>query len=148
MVSSSRSVRVSLTCLWDLVEHTFALVIPAFSSSTPSGLEQILALVKRTDSIPVKSEGSRVLVNVIRSLWAVEPQNQTPSQERQRNRETATRLVLSQECADILATLLARSGRHPVLVNESIVALTLLSMHYDGGVWSGKSPKRRSILMS
>ncbi|KAF9451074.1 hypothetical protein P691DRAFT_808915 [Macrolepiota fuliginosa MF-IS2] len=115
------------------VEHTFSLVIPAFNSSTPSGLEQIVALVKRTDSIPIKSEGSRVLVNVIRSLWAVEPPNQAPSQERQRNRETATRLVLTQESADALAMLLAGSGRYPVLINESILALTLLSMHYDGG---------------
>ncbi|KAF5357793.1 hypothetical protein D9756_001613 [Leucocoprinus leucothites] len=115
------------------VEHTFALTIPTFSSSASSGLEQILALVKRTDSIPVKSEGTRVLVNVIRSLWAVEPSNQPLSQERQRNREIATQLVLTQDSADALATLLACSGRYPVLINESILALTLLSMHSDGG---------------
>jgi hypothetical protein len=116
-----------------LVEHTFALVIPQ-SNSTPSGLEQILALVKRTQSIQTMSEGSRALANVIRSLWSAEPQDQTPSPERQRNRLTATTLVLSQDSADILATLLARSGRFPTLVNESILAMILLSMHYDGGV--------------
>ncbi len=118
----------------DLVEHTCALVIPASGSPIPSGLEQILALVKRTESVPVKSEGSRVLVNVIKSLWAVKPSDQAPSQDRQKNIETATRLVLTQDSADILATLLGRSGRYPVLVNESILALTLLSMHPDGGM--------------
>ncbi|KAF7779072.1 hypothetical protein Agabi119p4_3417 [Agaricus bisporus var. burnettii] len=117
-------------CIGD-VEHTFALVIPQ-STSVPSGLEQIFALVKRTQSIQTMSEGSRALVNVIRSLWSAEPQDQAPSPERQRNRLTATTLVLSQDSADILATLLSRSGRFPTLVNESILALILLSMHYDG----------------
>ncbi|KAJ3573972.1 hypothetical protein NP233_g2090 [Leucocoprinus birnbaumii] len=115
------------------VEHTFALTIPAQSTTTLSGLEQILALVKRTESVPVRSEGTRVLVNAIRSLWAVEPSNQPPSQERQRSREIATQLVLTQESADALASLLASSGRYPVLINESVLALTLLSMHSDGG---------------
>ncbi|KXN82074.1 hypothetical protein AN958_03232 [Leucoagaricus sp. SymC.cos] len=114
------------------VEHTFALTTLPPSSSTPSGLAQIIALVKRTDSVYVKSEGTRVLVNAIRSLWAPESSNQSPSPERQRNRESSTRAVLTQESADALTVLLARSGRHPVLINESVLALTLLSMHYDG----------------
>lgn len=109
------------------------MVIPASGASVPSGLEQIVALVKRTDSISVKSEGSRVLVNVIKSLWAVKPSNQTPSQDRQKDLETATRLVLTADSADVLAVLLASSGRHPILVNESILALTLLAMHPEGG---------------
>jgi len=115
------------------VEHAFALTISASNSLSPSGLEQILALVRRTESVPVKSEGTRVLVNVIRSLWAVEANN-PPSQERQRNREIATQLVLTQDSADILATLLVCSGRYPVLTNECILALTLLSMHSYGSM--------------
>jgi len=115
------------------VEHAFALTIPASNSSSPSGLEQILALVRRTESIPVKSEGTRVLVNVIRSLWAPEAYN-PPSQKRQRNREIATQLILTQDSADILATLLVCSGRYPVLTNECILALTLLSMHSYGSM--------------
>jgi len=111
------------------VEHTCALVISASGASAPSGLEQILALVKRTESVPVKNEGSRVLVNVIKSLWAVKPSNQT----RQQDVEIATGLVLTQDSADVLATLLASSGRYPILVNEGILALTLLSMHPEGG---------------
>jgi len=131
-----RTLSISLLLLLTItvvVEHAFALTIPASNSSSPSGLEQILALVRRTESVPVKSEGTRVLVNVIRSLWAVEAYD-SPSQERQRNREIATQLVLTQDSADILAILLVCSGRYPVLSNECILALTLLSMHSYGSM--------------
>jgi len=134
-IDSTYSIYTSITFIYSrAVEHTFALTIPGSDSSSPSGLEQILALVRRTDSVPIKSEGTRVLVNVIRSLWAVEASSQPPSQERQRNREIATRLVLTQDSADILATLLVCSGRYPILTNECILALTLLSMHSYGSM--------------
>lgn len=42
------------------------------------------------------------------------------------------RVVLVEECAVALTRLMARSGKYPQLVNEAVVALTLLSTHKDG----------------
>lgn len=133
------------------MENTFALVLPATSSSsaTPTGLDQILALVKRSDSVPVKSEGTRVLVNVIKSLWSNDTTgspltmgsspiangtvNNDALLEKHRRRQAAMRRVLSPDCALALASLVGRSGKYPLLVNEGLVALSLLSIQKPGG---------------
>ncbi|KAF9053624.1 hypothetical protein BDZ89DRAFT_976173 [Hymenopellis radicata] len=117
------------------VENAFILVLP--QEQGPTGLVKIMSLVRRSDSVPIKSEGTRVLVNVIKSLWSSEiplnPSNaeSTPETEalllKQKKKQTAIRLMLTQECASALANLLARSGRYPLLVNEGVVALSLLS---------------------
>lgn len=110
----------------------------------------MLALVKRSDSIPIKSEGTRVLVNVIKSLWsnvsiAGSPISGGPSPIANgtvdtdpilglhRKRSSAMRVVLSPECASALANLVGRSGKYPLLVNEGVVAMSLLSTQRAGG---------------
>jgi len=122
-----------------LVENTFALVLLS-SKDMPSGLDQILTLVQRSDAIPIKSEGTRVLVNVIKSLFANNATSPTsPStqpSERDRllaKRVAAMRSVMKSECANALARLVGRSGKYPVLVNEGVVALSLLSTQRDCG---------------
>jgi hypothetical protein len=130
-----------------LVEHTFTLVLSSSDSpSSPTGLAQILALVKRSDSVPIKSEGTRVLVNVIKSLWSADPiasptvhsearpdNGNKATLEKQRKRIAAMHAVLTSESAFALATLVGRSGKYPLLVNEGVVALSLLSTHKEGG---------------
>jgi len=131
-----------------LVESTFALVLPPPGQDVSStGLAQILALVRHSDSVPVKSEGTRVLVNVIKSLWSnnvtsmpssptspsLNDPNDVKHQEIQKKRAEAMQIVLTLEHALALASLISRSGRYPLLVNEGIVALSLLSTHKDGG---------------
>lgn len=138
-----------------IVENTFALVLPSTTVKPPlTGLSQILALVKRSDSVPVKSEGTRILVNIIKCLWsnvsvAGSPISGGPSPiangtvdseallEKHRKRTAAMRVVLSSECASALANLLGRSAKYPVLVNESVVAMSLLSTQRAGGKSSG-----------
>jgi hypothetical protein len=123
-----------------IVENTFALVLPSTAGDQTS-LQQILALGLRSDSVRVKSEGTRVLVNVIKSLWGSEPPS-TPAattlinstlEERQRKRAEAKREVIVPACAEALARLIGRSGKYPILVNEGVVALSLLSMQKQGG---------------
>jgi hypothetical protein len=126
------------------VENTFALVLPA-SNQEPTDLSQILALVRRSGSLPVRCEGTRVLVNVIKSLWSGDLVSSPVSSgingrrafenpgERQKKRTDAIRAVLTPECADALARLVGRSGRYPGLVNEGVVALSLLSTQKEGG---------------
>ena len=87
-----------------------------------TGLHQILALVKRSDSTAIKSEGTRVFVNVIRTLW----HEDTPDGEQ---RKAAMGVVGSPPVAHTLAQLVGRSKKYPILINEGIVALTLLSLH-------------------
>jgi hypothetical protein len=135
------------------VENTFSLVLPSQSQSDPrpSGLEQLLALVKRSDSVPVKSEGTRVLVNVVKSLWSNVSISGSPvttgsspiangtidaELEKQKKKSACVRLVLVPETAAALASLVRRSGRFPLLVNEGVVALSLLSTHRTGGKYN------------
>jgi len=102
------------------------------SGDRPTALSQILALIKRSDSIPIKSEGTRVLVNVIKSLWYNERGVESPD-ERQKKKDACMTAVLTKECASILTSFIWRSGKYPVLVNEGIVAMTLLCTHPAGG---------------
>ncbi|KAJ7470716.1 hypothetical protein FB451DRAFT_349529 [Mycena latifolia] len=121
------------------VENTFVLVLPGDDNLSPTGLSQIMALVKRTKSTPVRSEGTRVLVNVIKSLWSNDP-SASPAMsatlqgintadallENQRKRHESMQTVLTPECAFALASLVGRSAKYPLLVNEGVVALSLM----------------------
>lgn len=118
------------------VENAFTLVLPSEQGVT--GLAQITSLVRRSDSISIKSEGTRVLVNVIKSLWSsdipLSPASETePLSTKQKKKQAAIRMMLTQDCASSLASLVARSGRYPLLVNEGVVALSLLSTQRLGG---------------
>ncbi|KAF7304842.1 GTP binding [Mycena kentingensis (nom. inval.)] len=120
------------------VENTFALVL----GDEPTGLSMIMALVKRTRSTPIRSEGTRVLVNAIKSLWSSDPttnsvlqgiNNSAALEERQQKRNAAMQKVLTPECAFALASLVGRSVKYPLLVNEGVVALSLMSTINAGG---------------
>jgi hypothetical protein len=90
----------------------------------PSGLDQIIDLVGRSDSIIVKSEGTRVVGYVVKALWrAVE---QCSPEEMEPMRAAMTK-VASTAAIQALAEMLARNRKHVILLNESILALTLLS---------------------
>ena len=96
-----------------------------------SPLRQILALVRRSDSIAVKSEGTRVLVYATKSLWSTDPK--TLDEERARKRDAAMKALVTEPCVSALARLVGRSKRYPTLVNEGVVALSLISTHPSGG---------------
>ncbi|KAF9005608.1 hypothetical protein BDQ17DRAFT_1240132 [Cyathus striatus] len=117
------------------IEHTLVLVLSKDENPTPAGLEQILSLVSRSDSIPIKSEGTRVLVNVIKSLWSIDSStiNGVDSGEVLQKRQSAIQKVVTRGCVSALTMLVARSSKYPILVNEGFVALSLLSTHKDGG---------------
>lgn len=108
-------------CISD-AKNCYELTLPtATRGEELTGLHQILTLVERSDTTAVKSEGTRVFVNVIRTLW----HEDTAVDERQR----AAMLVLrSPPVAVALAQLVGRSKKYPILINEGIVALTLLSL--------------------
>ena len=117
------------------MENTFALVVPVPGQEIAStGLAQILEVVRRSDSVAIKSEGTRVLVNVIKSLLTEKSNASSPDVVAEaQKRQAAVELVLNPLSASALASLVARSGKYPVLINEGVVALTLLSTRKDGG---------------
>lgn len=115
------------------MDHTIATVLRVDGNQS-SALSLILALVKRSASVPIKSEGSRVLVNVVKSLWFNEREPGTLSDIRQKAREKAISVILNQDTVSILAGLVASSPRFPILVNEGTVAMSLLCTHKIGGM--------------
>lgn len=112
-----------------VVDNTFPLVLP---DQDESPLRQILDLVRRSDSIATKSEGTRVLVNAVKSLWSTDPK--TLDEEQAKTRETAMEVIVAEPYVSALARLIGRSKRYPTLINEGVVALSLISTHPNGGI--------------
>ncbi|EPQ58166.1 hypothetical protein GLOTRDRAFT_136931 [Gloeophyllum trabeum ATCC 11539] len=98
-------------------------------SPEETGAKQILALIRRSDTIAVKSEGTRVFVQVIKSLWSTEG----GSGEMTERKQEARTALINPDVAAALAQLIGRSRKYPILINEGVVALTLLSMFPGGG---------------
>ncbi|EJU05755.1 hypothetical protein DACRYDRAFT_98363 [Dacryopinax primogenitus] len=92
-----------------------------------SCLEQILGLVKRSDTIAVKSEGTRVLVSVIKSL-CTNNGSAIPEHER----KSAMDRLVNTRSTTALAELISRSQKYPLLLNEGIIAMTLLATQTHG----------------
>ncbi|KAG8970801.1 hypothetical protein FRC03_000018 [Tulasnella sp. 419] len=136
------------------LDNALRLVLsPADPATTPTGtqeietgLDQILDLIKRSDSIALQSEATRVLVNVIKSLWQpnrsatgdsmrsnldvirspIGPVSPVDPQHHQRRRE-AMEKVTDLDSTEPLAEMVGRSAKYPILLNEGVMALTLLS---------------------
>ncbi|CAE6510070.1 unnamed protein product [Rhizoctonia solani] len=97
----------------------------------PSGMDQVINLSQRSDTVALKSEAARVLVNAIKSLWSpAGPEESITVSAAQRKR--AVRRLSNRQSTRALAELVGRSRRYPVLLNEGIVALTLLGSQYSG----------------
>lgn len=120
------------------LDNSLKVILPAETDyPPPTGLSQVLSLIKRSDKVTIKSEGTRIIVNLVKSLWSNEPpkeyQNVEEIHVRQQKRDKAITALLSPSCIEALTALLGRSLKYPVLVNEAVVALSLLSTHRDGG---------------
>lgn len=108
--------------------------------TSASPLSYILALIPRTNDVRLRSEATRLLANVIRSLYSSRSVTSpiTPSAlggldlgiARAKARET---LEHSRETVEAISEMLRTGEKYPILVNEAIVALTLLSTTESGG---------------
>ena len=99
-----------------------------------SGLDQIIDLVKRSETLALQSEGTRVLVNVVRSLWTPNATSSANGVQASadRRRECIEKLA-NLDTTEPLTEMLGRSAKYPILLNEAVVALTLLGSHPSGG---------------
>ncbi|KAF8744176.1 small GTPase mediated signal transduction, partial [Rhizoctonia solani] len=97
----------------------------------PSGMDQVINLSQRSDTVALKSEAARVLVNAVKSLWSpAGPEESIAVSAGQRKR--AIRRLSNRQSTRALAELVGRSRKYPVLLNEGIVALTLLGSQHHG----------------
>jgi hypothetical protein len=108
------------------VENASELVLGSSQSSSATALQQIMNLVRRSDSVTVKSEGTRVLANVIKSLSG------DPAHMDERRKKARSTLA-TPENASALAMLTGRSKKYPILVNEGVVALSIMSTQGSAG---------------
>lgn len=100
-----------------------------------------MALVSRSDGVPIKSEGTRVLVNVIRtvllrrggSIASTKAQAPTDLDPLRSEKQKAAEVVMTPANMTALATFLAKSGKFPILINEAVVAFNLLCTQKGGG---------------
>jgi hypothetical protein len=83
----------------------------------PDALDQVLALIKRTDDPNVGYEATRIFINVIKSL----------SKSKNDANVDPTRLS-DQRVITCLVDLLRRTWKWPVLINDSVISLTLLAI--------------------
>lgn len=124
-----------------LVEHALATALPppGADSNYKTALQKIMALVSRSDSVPIKSEGTRVLVNVIRTVLmrrTVSVKSDDPEFHLRQGKEKqrAVEAILTTANVNALALFLARSGKFPILINEGIVGFNLLVTQKAGGM--------------
>ncbi|KAG9318442.1 hypothetical protein JVU11DRAFT_533 [Chiua virens] len=120
------------------ISNSFAVILPSDgTTASATGLSQILALIKRSDTVAIKSEGTRVIVNLAKSFWSndptIEQRDAEENQMRQQKRERGIQALVTAPCIEALAALIGRSAKYPILINEATVALSLLSTHPDGG---------------
>lgn len=88
----------------------------------PDALDQIIALIKRTDDPNIGYEATRIFISVLKSLLKT------------KNESSVDQARLSQR--DVIAALvdlLRRTWKWPILINDSVISLTLLTISGPGG---------------
>ena len=134
--------RKVLTATYSSVQNCISLVLKEDPQrGEESALEQIMGLVKRADTVTVKSEGTRVLANAIKTLSA----DLSSADQR---RKTAAKAVVTPENANALAALIGRSKKYPMLINEAVVALSFLTVQERGGELPPGFPGCRALTLS
>ncbi|GAB5586692.1 hypothetical protein Unana1_01592 [Umbelopsis nana] len=84
-------------------------------SSGISPLTRVIEFIERVDDVAARSEATRVLVNLIKTVWSQEHASSSLLKERLCSLKTVTAL-----------TALVRSSQFSILQNEGIISLTLL----------------------
>jgi hypothetical protein len=92
------------------------------ADNASSTLNLLLSLSTRVDDLRLRSESTRVIANLVRTLFAA-PSDDAATKQVKAGREKLT----SRNVAGSLAEMVRTSERFPVLVNEGVVGLTLLA---------------------
>ncbi|KPV77656.1 uncharacterized protein RHOBADRAFT_51482 [Rhodotorula graminis WP1] len=101
---------------------------PSSDTSSTTPLDTLLALISRTDELRLRAEGTRVLVNLARTLFSL-PSCATLHEDGGlaaavvQGREQLVR----RDVSDAMGELVRGSEKFPILVNEGVVGLTLVA---------------------
>ncbi|CAG8729912.1 13189_t:CDS:2, partial [Funneliformis mosseae] len=76
-----------------------------------------------SDEIPVRSEGTRVLVNLVKKLWSEHPYKEQEGISMKLLRQKLNKVEIIEPLVNMVI-----ESKYPILQNEGIIALTLLSM--------------------
>ena len=97
-----------------------------------SALNALVDMIQRIDDVPTKMEATRVLVNVVKSLWTSARSNGASQAVTEDAIFSARRKVVRRDVIQALAEMVRTSPKYPVLVNEGIIALTLVGSERVG----------------
>lgn len=110
------------------------------STTRASPLNDILSLIQRTNDVRLQCEATRLLINIVRSLYSSRSITSpvTPSAldglEMGLAKVRAKSVIESSEgVVEAISEIIRTGEKYPILVNEGIVALTLLSTTENGG---------------
>lgn len=117
-----------------VTENAMRLVDGEAGSTTPrpSALNALVDMIQRIDDVPTKMEATRVLVNVVKSLWTSARSNGASQAWSEEAILAARRKVVRRDVIQALAEMVRTSPKYPVLVNEGIIALTLVGSERVG----------------
>lgn len=97
-----------------------------------SALNGLVDMIQRIDDVPTKMEATRVLVNVVKSLWTSARSHGASQAVSEDAIFSGRRKVVRRDVIQALAEMVRTSPKYPVLVNEGIIALTLVGSERDG----------------
>lgn len=94
-------------------------------------MQQILGLIQRSDTVAVKSEGTRAIFQVIRSVCSQTPKSVVQPDKRQIALQALTQAAV----VKVLVELTNRGRFKPyfILITEGVLGLTLLALQPGGG---------------
>ncbi|TKY85815.1 hypothetical protein EX895_005356 [Sporisorium graminicola] len=98
------------------------------SSRRGDSLNALIDMIQRIDDVPTKMEATRVLVNVVKSLWTSarsSDSSEAPALTEEAVLAARSRVV-RRDVIQALAEMVRTSPKYPVLVNEGVIALTLV----------------------
>ena len=106
--------------------------VGADNSDVASPLNALIDMIQRIDDVPTKMEATRVLVNVVKSLWTSARSSSGSEMVSEEAVAAARRNVVRRDVIQALAEMVRTSPKYPVLVNEGIIALTLVGSERMG----------------
>ncbi|KDN47568.1 hypothetical protein K437DRAFT_94222 [Tilletiaria anomala UBC 951] len=97
-------------------------------------LHALLAVNRRTDDVPTRMESTRVLFNIVKTLWSVRDADSGSTTTVAAAVAAAKAAIMRFETAEALCEMVRNGVKYPILVNEGVIALTLLATDARGSL--------------